>query len=216
MAVVPHGVYFDVLVEQRQCQMFGANIADSPSDAGLVVVKNLDPTSMNHRTLWAAMLVGAFALAKEDFMTVCRRPRSRVAVLKYDAAVFFWRRIHITNAFKTKHSKLVRLVETVCQKPSSKWKLLDTIQEINAEWLAAKKKGKSGQVVVLASKGEQVVTPAKVMTFMQFQSSINKVDATRTVSSSEAARVQGRSDDLLRAMIRHARTCHLLRCHAIR
>ena len=149
--------------------MFGANIADSPSDAGLVVVKNLDPTSINHRTLWAAMLVGAFVLAKEDFLTASRRPRSRVAVLKYNAAVSFWRRVHITNAFKTKHSKLVGLVETVCQKPSSKWKLLDTIQAINAEWHAAKRQGKSGQ----------------------FQSSINKVDATRTVSSSEAARARG-------------------------
>ena len=45
-------------------------------------------------------------------------------------------------------------------------------------------------MVVLASNGEHVVTPAKVMTFQQFQASINKVDATRTVSSSEAARVR--------------------------
>ena len=186
MAVVPHGVYFDTSIHQRQCHILGAKIVDSPSDAGLFVVESLVPTSIKHKTLWAAMLVGGFVVTAEDFS---RRSNS-IAVVKYTAAVSFWRRVFITDAFKGKHAKLVAFMYIVCQKPGSKWKILDTLEAINAEWRSAKKHGKPGQVVVLASGGESVVTPAKVMTFSKFQSSITKIDATRTISSSEAARVR--------------------------
>ena len=186
MAVVPHGVYFDTSIHQRQCHILGAKIVDSPSDAGLFVVESLVPTSIKHKTLWAAMLVGGFVVTAEDFS---RRSNS-IAVVKYTAAVSFWRRVFITDAFKGKHAKLVAFMHTVCQKPGSKWKILDTIEAINAEWRSAKKHGKPGQVVVLASGGESVVTPAKVMSFSKFQSSITKIDATRTISSTEAARVR--------------------------
>ena len=120
------------------------------------------------------MLVGGSVITAKDFSG---RSNS-IGGAKYIAA------------FKEKHAKLVALMHTVCQKPGSKWKILDTNEAINAEWRSAKKHGKPGQVVVLASGGESVVTPAKVMTFSKFQSSITKIDATRTISSTEAARVR--------------------------
>ena len=186
-AVVPYGVHFDVPIDRQQCHRLGANITSSRAEAALFVVERLDPTSIKHYTLWAAMLVGAFVITADAFSASSSSP---TAVLKYTAAVVFWRRVYITDVFKHKHPRLVEIVHAVCQKPDSRWQILDTIETINAEWRSAKKKRKAGQVVVLASNGEHVVTPAKVMTFQQFQSSINKVDATRTVSSSEAARVR--------------------------
>ena len=111
-------------------------------------------------------------------------------VLKFTAAVKFWRRVFITDMFKKKHPKLVELVCKICQKADSQWEVLETLEATNAERRSAAKKGKSGQVVVLARAGEKLETHAKVMTFPEFQTSINKVDATRTVSSSEAARVR--------------------------
>ena len=53
-----------------------------------------------------------------------------------------------------------------------------------------KEKENQGRLWVLARAEETLETRAKVMSFLEFQTSINKVDATRTVSSSEAARVR--------------------------
>ena len=78
----------------------------------------------------------------------------------------------------------------ICQTTDIQWKILDTLEATNVEWMTAKRTGKAGQVVVLARAEEKLETRAKVMSFPEFQTSINKVDATRTVSSSEAARVR--------------------------
>ena len=183
-------MYFDVAIDRRQCILLGAVIASSRADAALFVVESLDTTSMKHHTLWAAMLVGAFVISADDFSASRNTNGSPTAVLKFTAAVKCWRRVFITDMFKKKHPKLVELVCKICQKADSQWEVLETLEATNAERRSAAKKGKSGQVVVLARAGEKLETHAKVMTFPEFQTSINKVDATRTVSSSEAARVR--------------------------
>jgi hypothetical protein len=187
-AVARFGVHFDVAIDRRQCSLLGAVVANSRADAALFVVESLDTKSMKHHTLWAAMLGGAFVISADDFSA--SRNTNGVPVLKFTAAVNFWRRLFITDMFKKKHPKLVELVCKMCQKADSQWEVLDTLEAINAEWRSAQKQRKSGQVVVLARAGEKLKTRAKVVTFAQFQTSINKVDATRTVSSSDAARVR--------------------------
>jgi len=62
------------------------------------------------------------------------------------------------------------------------------MEATNVEWTVAKIKIKSGQVVVWLAPRRHCETRAKVMSFSEFQTSVNKVDPTRTVSSSEAAR----------------------------
>jgi len=180
-------VHFDVAIDRRQCSLLGAVVANSRVDAALFVVESLDTTSMKHHSLWAAMLIGAFVISASDFSAACGVRR---AVLKFTAAVKFWRRVFITDMFKKKHPKLVDLVCKMSQKADSQWEVLDTLEAINAEWRSVQKKGKSGQVVVLGRANEKLQTRAKVMKFAQFQTSINKVDAARTVSSSESARVR--------------------------
>jgi hypothetical protein len=105
-------------------------------DAALFVVESLDTTSMKHHSLWAAMLIGAFVISASDFSAACGVRR---AVLKFTAAVKFWRRVFITDMFKKKHPKLVELVCKMSQKADSQWEVLDTLEAINAEWRSAQK-----------------------------------------------------------------------------
>ena len=136
------------------------------------------------------MLLGAFVISAADFFEFSNTNGIPTAVLKFLPAVKFWRRVFITDMIKQKHPKLVELVCKICQTTDSQWEIFYTLEATNAEWMSAKRKGKSGQVVVLARAEEKLETHAKVMSFPEFQISINKVDATRTVSSSEAARVR--------------------------
>ena len=120
------------------------NIANSPSDAGLIVVEAQN-IARRH--------------AGRRFCYHCRRFQ-RTQQLD-------WRgKVH--SSLQEKHAKLVALMHTVCQKPGCKWKIPDTIEAITAEWRSAKTHRKPGQVVVLTFGGESVVTPAKAMTFIKF------------------------------------------------
>ena len=152
---------------------------------------------MKYHTLWAAMLLGAFVISAADFSAISISNGSPTAVLKFIPAVKFWRRVFITDMIKQKHPKLVELVCKICQTADSQWEILDTWkQPMLSRWLQKEKENQCRlwfwpvQVVVLARAEETLETHAKVMSFPEFQTSINKVDATRTVSSSEAARVR--------------------------
>ena len=113
-------MHFDVAIDRRQCSLLGAVVANSRVDAALFVVESLDTTSMKHHSLWAAMLIGAFVISASDFSAACGVRR---AVLKFTAAVKFWRRVFITDMFKKKHPKLVDLVCKMSQKADSQWEV---------------------------------------------------------------------------------------------
>ncbi len=107
------------------------------------------------------------------------------SVVKYNAAVGFWRRVFVTDDFKRKHPVLVQMLETMVAKPISKWVLLPSVAAFNEKLQAARRLKRGGQVSILKRSREQVpgVLPgAKQLGFADFEASIKKVDATRTVT----------------------------------
>ena len=107
------------------------------------------------------------------------------AVLTYKAAVSFWRRVFVTAMFKEKHPDLIEVVNAACRSRASKWELLETVDDFNRELRKAKKHQRPGQVVVLRRTREEVLDAlpgARLLDFKEFQNSINKVDASRTIS----------------------------------
>ncbi len=110
--------------------------------------------------------------------------RSR-ACIKYHAALSFWRRVFITEAFRTRRPTLVRMMEALCSKADSRWQLLPSLDDFNVEAEAARRLRKAGQVVLLRGSREVVhgaLAGCKQMDFTMFEASINKGDATATVT----------------------------------
>jgi hypothetical protein len=91
---------------------------------------------------------------------------------------------------KQKHPKLVELVCKICQTADSQCEILDTWKQPMLSGRLQKEKENQGRLWFWPAPRRHCETRAKVMSFPEFQTSINKVDATRTVSSSEAARVR--------------------------
>ncbi len=154
----------------------GAVVVDSACDAGVVMAANLKPRADPVR--WASMLNGCHVIVP----SYLEGDRS---VVKYNAAVGFWRRVFVTDDFKCKHPVLVQMLETMVAKPISKWVLLPSVAVFNEKLQAARRLKRGGQVSILKRSREQVpgVLPgAKQLGFADFEASIKKVDATRTVT----------------------------------
>ena len=163
----------------RQLQNIGAHIVVNVANARIIVVPHLDPARIPVKILWTAMLRGQH-LVMPSFV----RGKS-TAVLTYKPAVGYWRRVFVTDAFKEKHPDLMEVIHAACGSEASKWKLLETIADFNEAFGKAKKAGRPGQVVVLKRKQEEVpdaLPGARLFEFKAFQKSIDKVDASQTVS----------------------------------
>jgi len=61
-------------------------------------------------------LVGAFVISADDFSASRNTNGVPTVVLKFAAAVKFWRRVFITDMFKKKRPKFVELVCKMCLK----------------------------------------------------------------------------------------------------
>ena len=163
----------------RQAEKLGATVIQDMVGAGIMVVPDLDPDRLGIKVLWTFMLL-VHRLVLPSFLL----GRSQ-AVLTFKAAVSFWRRVFITEEFKAKHPDLVDVVTQACASESSRWSLLSTVDEFNKQFQKAKKDGRPGQVVILKRTKEEVqgvFRGCKVLDFIAFQNSINKVDASQTSS----------------------------------
>jgi hypothetical protein len=160
----------------------GAETVSDVTDCTVLVVERLDPASLGRKTLWAAMLLGTYIVMPEFLHG---KPS---AILKYQAAIGFWRSTFITQKIQEKRKAMVELLLAVCARPESKWQILPSEAALARAWEAARRTGKAGQVVILARNGERRASGPKVMYLDEFQASIDKADATRTLSSSEVTR----------------------------
>ena len=109
----------------------GAVVANSRSDVALLKFGY---------DFHEAPLVGAFVISADDFSASRNANGVPTVVLKFAAAVKFWRRVFITDMFKKKRPKFVELVCKMCQKAYSQCEVF-TLEATNAEWLSAQKKG---------------------------------------------------------------------------
>ena len=169
----------DRALVNQHLENLGAHIVLNMANARICVVPVLDPAHIPVKVLWTAMLRGQH-LVLPSFV----RGKS-TAVLTYSPAVSYWRLVFVTDAFKTKHPDLIEVISAACGSEASKWKLLPTIADYNEAFRKAKKAGRPGQVVVLKRTQEEIpdaVPGARLFDFQEFQNSISKVDASRTVS----------------------------------
>ena len=161
----------------RQAEKLGATVIQDMVGAGIMVVPDLDPDRLGIKVLWTSMLLGHRLVLPSLLLG-----RSQAA-LTFKAAVSFWRRVFITEEFKAKHLDLVDVVTRACASEPSRWPLLSTVDEFNKQFQKAKKDGRPGQVVILKRTKEEVqgvFRGCKVLDFIAFQNSINKVDASQT------------------------------------
>ena len=170
---------YDQACLNKQAENLGARVVQDMIGVDIFVVPSLDPERIGIKVLWTSMLLGCMLVMPTLLMG---GPR---AVLTFKAAVSFWRRVFITDGFKAKHPELVDVVAQACASPSSKWALLPGVQEYNKELKKAKQESRSGQVVILKRTKEEVqgvCSGGRAYDFKALQTSINKLDASRTSS----------------------------------
>lgn len=175
-AGIDHGARVGLL---QRLEASGGSVVASATCADVIVVPNLAPSAVASHLRWTAMLNGTYLIMPSFGL------QGHIATLKYHAATGFWRRVFVTQGFKQQRPRLMGIMETICSKPTSKWVLLPSVEAFNTELTAARKRRRAGQVVILRRTTEVVegaLAGSKQMAFTDFEASINKVDATATIT----------------------------------
>ena len=176
-------VYLDADCADRQGDMprLGLCLVHEASLCGVIVARSCLSTSWSHVARWAAYLVGAYVVTP-SFLDGGSGP-----VAKFQAATSFWRRVHVTMSFGSRHPRVAALLRDCSRRPGSKWMIVSK-QALADAYAKAVRSNKGSQVVVLGT-GQEVVGPmrgiprgCKCLSFFDFERSICKPDEARTVS----------------------------------
>ena len=145
-------------------------------DACVVVSSTLVLNQMGDRLACAVMLCGmsvvmpGFIFGNSKACLTCR------------PAIETRRRLFLSEGIRAKHAGLVNVISDAARRPTSKYKLLETLEEYKGCLIRASNNSKK-QFVVVARRGEDIAdidVGGKRLTKDQFMRSIEFVDVNRT------------------------------------
>ena len=148
-------------------------------DAHVVVSSTLVLDKMGDKLACAVMLCGMIVV-KPGFIF-----GNEKACLTCNPAIKRRRRLFLSAGFRTKYAGLVNIIIDAARKPTSRWKVMETLEEYNDCCNKASVQNKA-QHIVVTRRGEDVpgiVAGGKQLTKEELMRSIQIVDVLRTRGS---------------------------------
>ena len=143
-------------------------------DACVVVSSTLVLNQMGDRLACAVMLWG-MSVVMPGFLS-----GNNKACLTCKPAINTRRRLFLSEGIRAKYAGVVNVICDAARRPTSKWKVIETLEEYKDCFTRASKQTKK-QFVVVARRGESIaVGDSKRVTKDQFMQIIQLVDVERT------------------------------------